>query len=134
MTAGPIARVRRLVLASFLACAACTGDGAAPQPALVSRTLPPDIRPQQLTGLDRDQLAALLGPADFTRNDGPAEIWQFRDTDCLLDVFLYLSPESGEYRVEHVEARDRAHAGAAAPACVGTLLRERRTKASAVSG
>ena len=136
MTLGTPGRVvRRLAQASVLAAAACAGDdSAAPQPALVSRTPAPDIRPQQLMGLDRDQLAALLGPADFTRDDGPAEIWQFRDPDCLLDVFLYLSPTSGDYRVEHVEARNRSLAGAAEPACVAALLRERRTRASATTG
>ncbi|MBK8174501.1 MAG: hypothetical protein IPK66_04210 [Rhodospirillales bacterium] len=85
-----------------------------------------DLAPEQLVGLDGDQLIALLGPADFQRQDGPAEIWQFRDPDCVLDVFLYADSSTGSYRVLHVDARDRTLVLTADPACVTGLLRQRR--------
>jgi hypothetical protein len=98
--------------------AAKTGDG--------------DVQPEQLLGLDADQLTALLGRADFTRSDGPAEIRQFRDSDCMLDVFLYQDPsEGGGYRVEHVETRDRGLVRTAERTCVAGLLRARRIRAAA---
>jgi hypothetical protein len=91
----------------------------------------PQVRPEQLLGLDREGLAGLLGTADFKRNDGPAEIWQFRETECVLDVFLYAEPTDGGYRVEHVEARDRSLVRAAEETCVTGLLKARRTRAAA---
>jgi hypothetical protein len=90
-----------------------------------------DVQPAQLLGLHADQLTALLGRADFTRNDGPAEIRQFRDPDCVLDVFLYQDPLHGGYLVEHVETRDRGLVRAAERTCVAGLLRARRTRAAA---
>ncbi len=86
------------------------------------------MQPEELLGMSADQLAGLLGPADFTRNDGPAEIWQFRNSECILDVFLYRDPAArGGYRVEHVETRDRGLVRAADPPCVADMLRARRT-------
>ena len=86
-----------------------------------------DMQPEELLGMSADRLAGLLGPADFTRNDGPAEIWQFRESECVLDVFLYRDPARGGYRVEHVQTRDRGLVRAADPPCVADLLRARRT-------
>ena len=124
-----------------LAVAACAGSrqenqptsAAAPQePKIALRPGPGgDMQPDQLLGLSGDQLTGLLGPADFTRNDGPAEIWQFRNSGCVLDVFLYQDLRQGGYRVEHVETRDRGLVREAERACVADLLRARRTRPEA---
>jgi hypothetical protein len=113
-------------------------DVVAPPPAIVPDRRPTadttgdsDVQPAQLLGLHGDQLTALLGRADFTRNDGPAEIRQFRDPDCVLDVFLYQDPLDGGYVVEHVETRDRGLVRPAERTCVAGLLRARRTRAAA---
>jgi hypothetical protein len=58
-----------------------------------------------LTGLGPAELVALLGEPDFRRRDPPAELWQYRSADCVLDVFLY--GEGGSYRVVRSETRDR---------------------------
>jgi hypothetical protein len=89
-----------------------------------------DMQPEQLLGLTPDELSGLLGPADFTRDDGPAEIWQFRDAECVLDVYLYIDPIAGGYRVEHVEARDGSLVNAADTDCVAGLMQDRRLRAS----
>ncbi len=59
----------------------------------------------KLAGLGEAELVAMLGQPDFRRNDPPAEIWQYRSADCVLDIFLY--SEAGGYRVVHSEAHDR---------------------------
>ena len=58
-----------------------------------------------LTGLGPAELVALFGEPDFRRRDPPAELWQYRSPDCVLDVFLY--GEGGSYRVVRSETRDR---------------------------
>jgi hypothetical protein len=97
-----------------------------------ARTGDLDVRPEQLLGLNAGRLTALLGPADFTRSDGPAEIRQFRGSDCMVDVFLYQQTAADDYRVAHVEARDnREVVGTAESPCAVALLRARRLRATA---
>ncbi len=62
--------------------------------------------PERLVGLDAAAIQKMLGIPDFKRRDPPAEIWQYRNDGCLLDVFLYLG-DSG-YSVTHVEVRGRS--------------------------
>ena len=59
----------------------------------------------KLTGLGAAEVVAMLGQPDFRRSDPPAELWQYRSADCVLDVFLY--GEAGAYRVVHSETHDR---------------------------
>jgi hypothetical protein len=118
----------------LLACASApdadrAGAAVAHDREIASRPGPEtEVQPDALLGLSADRLTALIGPPDFTRNDGPAEIWQFRNSQCILDVFLYRELSGGGYRVEHVESRDRQLVGAADRACVADLLRARRTR------
>ena len=32
----------------------------------------------------------VLGPADFARIEGKMGIWQYRQTECVVDFFFYL--------------------------------------------
>ena len=58
-----------------------------------------------LTGMDPAQLIALLGEPDLRRREPPAEFWQYRNADCVLDVFLYA--DGDHYRVQRSETRNR---------------------------
>jgi hypothetical protein len=58
-----------------------------------------------LTGMDPAQLTALLGEPDLRRSEPPAELWQYRSADCVLDVFLYV--DSTGYHVMRSETRNR---------------------------
>ncbi len=58
----------------------------------------------KLAGLDEAELVAMLGQPDFRRSDPPAQLWQYRSADCVLDVFLYSEPSG--YRVVHSETHD----------------------------
>ena len=47
----------------------------------------------------------ILGAPDFVRRDGSAQIWQYRATNCVLDLFLYKN--GNETHVKHAEIRPR---------------------------
>ncbi|MFQ5974073.1 MAG: hypothetical protein ACE5Q3_17235, partial [Alphaproteobacteria bacterium] len=50
---------------------------------------PIDDNPQQVVGLVPNQVADLLGKPGFVRKEAGAEIWQYRQPECVLDLFLY---------------------------------------------
>jgi hypothetical protein len=58
-----------------------------------------------LTGLSAAEVVGLFGEPDFRRGEAPAELWQYRSADCVLDLFLYRDL-SGTH-VVHTETRDR---------------------------
>jgi hypothetical protein len=64
-----------------------------------------------LTGLSAAEVIGLFGEPDFRRTEPPAELWQYRSADCVLDLFLYSDPSGA--RVVHSETRQRnlTHAG-----------------------
>lgn len=85
---------------------------------------PPPLKPERIMGLTRTGLLDLLGKPDFLRRDAPAEIWQYRGKECILDVFLYHSGE--HYRVLHFEVRDRTAEPVATGRCFTALLEARK--------
>ncbi len=92
-----------------------------PQPVV---TAPPiNDNPNQLMGLDRDSLAALLGQPDLVRREKPAEIWQYVTADCVFDVVLYDSGPA--YRVTYLEARNAAADRLEPRPCLNQVLRNR---------
>ena len=112
--------VRFGLLAGFLPLllAACSGPAISPgtkAPAVlppVAAAAPTPSHPvlevaqlASLKAMSTEALVARLGEPDFTRNDPPAEIWQYRGSTCVLDVFLY--PEDGQMKVLHAATRDR---------------------------
>ena len=62
----------------------------------------PDL--QQLVGMNRGGLSGLLGKPTQWRREPPAEVWQYRASQCILHVFLYKDTDEGRYLVSHVEA------------------------------
>ena len=112
-------------------------------PALSPKSLPdlamsPDVRgrdivpgpdrvpaPRTLLGLEHHQVMALLGEPSFKRRDDPAQIWQYRDSTCILDVFLYRPVGGGAYRVTHVEVRGHGVIKVSQKDCFLRLLKPR---------
>lgn len=84
------------------------------------------IDANELVGLAPSQVTGLLGPADFRRADGPAEIMQYRSPSCVLDLYLYRDDAIGDFRVRYLEARDRALTQQAPQRCLATVMRSRR--------
>lgn len=60
-----------------------------------------------LVGIGREALVARLGPANFVRRDGPAEVWRYRTAECYFEAFLYRDDLLGQ-RVAHIDARTLA--------------------------
>lgn len=95
---------------------------------LAARTEPSppviDSDPRRLLKMDSEALADLLGQPAFIRNDAPAQLWRYRHESCVLDVFLYVSPDSPRRRlaVRHVVARNAEHGAVPADQCLREIL------------
>ena len=75
-------------------------------------TRAPDIK--DLAGLKPADVLSMLGQPDLRRNEPPAELWQYRAADCVLNLFFY--SDAGDYRLAHAEAWQRTLAGGGSPA------------------
>jgi hypothetical protein len=83
--------------------------------------LPPDV--EELRGLDASELARRLGEPDFLREEPPAVIWQYRNDDCVLDLFLYRSGDS--LQVAYAETHDREPVRVAQSDCYAEIVARR---------
>ena len=79
---------------------------------------------RNLVGKSGREVRSELGAPAFRRTDGPAQVWQYRGTACLLDVFLY-KEGGGGFRVKHAELRRRGGAGLSDRACMSDALTNR---------
>lgn len=135
-------------LLGLAACAPMPGESAGPPashianspppaepPAAVaaSPTIPaaparPVIEPAQLEGLTAVSLKSMLGAPHFLRRDGVAQIWQYYDDACALDLFVY--EDHGVERVVHHQIRSRLPGQAPPSRCLGSLLSGRDARDS----
>jgi len=76
--------------------------------------------PKQLFGLAGHRISDLLGPANFIRRDGPAEVWQYRAKACVLDIYLYKTVDA--LTVAHFDLRKRRKATLPPRHCFHGLL------------
>ena len=82
-------------------------------------------KPNELVGLSADQVTNLLGKPSFVRHDTPAEVWQYRAHDCVLDVFLYPPVKTGgdkEHTVLYYELRSKNAQKISGEGCYGALI------------
>lgn len=108
-----------------LGLAACSGTpaedtgGTRIAPFSAMALLPPAADPDELLGLNGEEVTVKLGQPALIRREGEAEVWQYRRTDCVLDLFMYGSAK----QVEHVDLRDRGDANeSAVRACYRRML------------
>lgn len=137
-----------LLISAGLMLAAC-GSPASPSPGAEAPSLPPaasrDGAPKpvaaairvpdlgKLSGLSASELIALIGKPDFRRVEPPAELWQYRSADCVVDIFLY--GDGPAYRVVHAESRDRDPSGVSRGHCTdGTHALHGRVQQSRLHG
>ena len=75
--------------------------------------------------MSADDVVALLGEPDFRRVEPPAEVWQYRGADCVVDLFLYRHGD--DFRVTREDARNRDPAQPGTGGCRdgGRVLRGR---------
>src|SRR6185437_16057487 len=90
-----------------------TPKSASPQPAPPA---PENGAPaiKDLAGLKPADVLSILGKPDLKRDEPPAELWQYRAADCVLNLFFY--DDAGGYRLTHIEAWQRTLAGGSLPA------------------
>ncbi|MEJ2120680.1 MAG: hypothetical protein P8Z76_08190 [Alphaproteobacteria bacterium] len=79
---------------------------------------------RHLVGKSEGEIRSELGAPAFRRTDGPAQVWQYRGSSCLLDVFLY-KEGGGGFRVKHAELRRRGGTGLSERACMSDALTNR---------
>lgn len=106
-------------MCGMLAAAACTP---APEAAPVATVAPATERPiasQQFTGMRSPDLLALLGQPNLRRIDPPAELWQYRGTNCVLQLYLYRDGDA--FRVVHAEMLGRNPTSGEGCPAVGNL-------------
>jgi hypothetical protein len=103
--------------AALVSACAAPSPGAANSPGATAISRPGTARIpalKELTGLQPPEILAMLGQPDLRRDEPPAEMWQYRAADCVLNLFFY--EESGSYRLTHSETWQRSLAGGSAPA------------------
>lgn len=66
-----------------------------------------------LAGRRPTEIQRILGRPDLRRNEPPAMLWQYRDADCVLNLFFYR--ERGTDRLVHMETWQRNLAGGTTP-------------------
>ena len=77
-----------------------------------------------LVGADPAKLEQWLGKPGFVRLDDPAQVWQYRDQSCVVDVYFY--PSADGMAVSHAEARSQKYAGDPMNPCLALLSQSRR--------
>jgi hypothetical protein len=82
----------------------------------------------EFVGFSPDRVLPILGAPDFVRRDGTAQIWQYRATNCILDLFLYQS--GSEALVKHAELRSRVPGAESLDTCYSRMRQNRKTRPS----
>jgi hypothetical protein len=80
--------------------------------------------PGDLIGMEAPALQTLFGTPGLVRKDDPAEVWQYRNQDCVLDIYLY--PDHDRLTVAHAEARAPKVKGDPLPACIAQFSQSRQ--------
>ena len=80
-----------------------------------------------IVGMTDRQVQSTFGSPSYVRHEQPAAIWQYRQTNCIVDLFMYAEGAEGQYKVEHVELRPLEAGGALSVdqrrVCFGELTR-----------
>ena len=67
-----------------------------------------------------DAILKILGSPDFIRQDGKTQIWQYRSSACILDMFIH-GPQKN-LKIIHLETRGRVVGTFPSDSCVTNLI------------
>lgn len=81
----------------------------------------PVLGPDVLVGLDRGQIALLLGAPLDVREQPPATVWSYRAQNCALNVFFYPDLQTREMRALAYDVRAGEETEQMKNACFATL-------------
>ena len=89
-----------------------TANATTPQSIVISKNNPANLKlkqifskPSDLQNLTSNQVRTLLGTPSFKRIDNTAEVWQYRNYKCTLDLFLYENLNTIGHSVAYFEIR-----------------------------
>ena len=74
----------------------------APAPKKAEQPAIPLFTPASQIGKLADSLNIVIGEADFIRQDGQIEIWQYQQPDCVVDFYVPL----GDSEKNHISGWD----------------------------
>jgi len=115
--------------AAALALSACAQPSASPAPVTTltpvqDQPAKPKITTAQLLGQGGSWVEAHLGEPAFVRSERTANIWQYKNDVCVLNVFLYADDDAqkeGKARVLHFDARDAQGTNTDRDTCLSAL-------------
>jgi len=87
---------------------------AAPAPSGQANMLSPKLA--RLHNKSIAEVQAIVGNPDFRRVEPPAELWQYRSRECVVDLFFYGAED--DRRVVHIDSRSRDPARVVGERCV----------------
>lgn len=99
-------------------------DSAEPAKAERAALTPSPARPEsgRLMGLTPTDVESLLGKPSLVRVEMAAQVMQFVNGDCVLDVFMSEPQPGAQFRTQHVEARDRDGKALPEEQCLAVLI------------
>jgi hypothetical protein len=119
--------MRRLSPLAALFLAACaTRPASTPTPAPIAPAAVSVEQPPlrgDLIGLSANELVARFGTPRLQVGEGSGTKFQFANSSCVLDAYLYAATGGGVLRVAHVDTRDRQGRSIAQDSCIAALGR-----------
>ena len=111
--------MRRLILASTLILAGCATRPEQQPAQQIPQPAPTSPQARQILGLTPNELVGHFGKPALQIREGNSLKLQFRGRSCVLDAYLY--PQSGGYRVTHVDTRSLSGVDIDQAACIFAL-------------
>ena len=110
------------LLASSLAAACASGGFMAGGTPFASSD------PDALIGLAPQQVGEALGMPELQLSEPPAEVWQYRTSSCVFNLYIY-DEEEGR-RAVHYTARSRSNGAVDAAHCLESIVERYRVASS----
>ncbi|MDH5772889.1 MAG: hypothetical protein OEY84_07110 [Rhodospirillaceae bacterium] len=75
----------------------------------------------ELPGKPAPWVSEHLGQPFFKRLEGSAELWQYKTSECILNIFIYQDFEGEQRRVLHFDARDLKGKPTGRDGCINSI-------------
>ncbi len=134
------------LLLGLLALGACTTPVEPDEPALESEALQPEPAPEpvvveeqpvepeifttetpvmtadDILGLEPAQVQNLLGPVSLKRWEGEAQVMQFTNAHCVIDIYFYETAPGEAFEASYLNARTTSGSEVGSDLCLASLL------------
>jgi len=84
----------------------------------------PSHAPDNLLGLEPKAIQDLLGPVSLKRWEGEAQVMQFANNQCVMDIYFYETSPGGAFEATYLSTRTLNGADVDAASCLTSLLPE----------